>query len=69
MIGLLVLASLSSCHQQFSDQDHQDLSANQVPLSRSFELSAPETIEWEIVNPDSIPSPKTYPLDLNKLPS
>ena len=68
IIGIFVLASLSSCNQQFSKQDDQDLSANQVPISRSFELTTPKTIEWEMVNPDSIPPPRTSPLDIDKLP-
>jgi signal transduction histidine kinase/ligand-binding sensor domain-containing protein len=46
----------------------QDPTAFKVPVTRSFELSAPQSIEWEVVDPDSIPAPKTYPLDIDKLP-
>jgi len=69
IIGIFVLASFSSCNQQFSMQDDQDLSANQVPITSSFELTTPKTIEWEMVNPDSIPPPRTYPLDIDQLPA
>ncbi len=68
IIGIIIFAALSSCNQRARDLHDQDPTAFKVPVTRSFELSAPQSIEWEVVDPDSIPAPKTYPLDIDKLP-
>ncbi len=67
-IGILILTGLFSCNQHAGDQNGQDPTAFKVPVTRSFELTAPQSIEWEIVDADSIPPPRSYPLDIDKLP-
>jgi len=68
-IGIIILSALSSCNQPARDLHDQDPTAFKTPVTKSYELTAPQAIEWEIVDTDSIPPPRTYPLDIDQLPA
>ncbi|MCB2219041.1 MAG: hypothetical protein KQI35_01510 [Bacteroidetes bacterium] len=69
IIGIILIAALTSCKQNLRNHDDQDPTAYKAPVTSSFEFTAPEPIEWEIVDPEDIPPPRTYPLDMDKMPS
>jgi len=69
IISIFLFAALTSCKQDLRNHDEQDPTAQKVPVTSSFEFTAPQQIDWEIVDPEDIPPPKTYPLDIDKMPS
>ncbi len=68
IISIFLFAALTSCKQDLRNHDDQDPTAHKAPVTSSFKLTAPQQIDWEIVDPEDIPPPRTYPLDIDKLP-
>jgi len=69
IISIFLFAALFSCKQQLRNRDDQDPTTYKTPVTSSFEFVAPKPIEWEIVDPNDIPPPQSYPLDIDKMPS
>jgi ligand-binding sensor domain-containing protein len=46
-----------------------DPTAYRPPVTKPLELTEPQPIEWEIIDPDSIPPPTSATLDIDKLPA
>ena len=66
---MLLGSFLSSCRDGQNQSNGSDPTVYKTPVTKPFEYTEPKQIEWEITDPDSIAPPKTYPLDIDKLPS
>ncbi|MEN2284534.1 hypothetical protein AAGF08_20480, partial [Algoriphagus sp. SE2] len=58
-----------SCNDDVAKKRALDPKAFRAPVTNAFKLTEPKPIEWQVIDPDSIDIPQTYPLDIDKLPS
>jgi len=65
LIGTLAMA----CRNAQKESENPDPTAYRPPITKSFELTEPKQIEWEVTDPDRIAPPESYPLDIDQLPS
>ncbi|WP_075352507.1 sensor histidine kinase [Algoriphagus marinus] len=58
-----------SCNDDEVQKGTLDPTAFRAPVTNAFKLTDPKPIEWQVIDPDSIDIPQTYPLDIDKIPS
>lgn len=58
-----------SCNDDKVQKGTLDPTAFRAPITKAFEFTESKPIEWQVIDPDSIDLPQTYPLDIDKIPS
>ena len=58
-----------SCNDDKAQKGALDPTAFRAPVTNAFKLTEPKPIEWQVIDPDSIDLPQTYPLDIDNIPS
>ncbi|MBN3520996.1 hypothetical protein JYB62_13385 [Algoriphagus lutimaris] len=58
-----------SCNDDKVQKGALDPTSFRTPITKAFEYTETKPIEWQVVDPDSIDLPQTYPLDIGKIPS
>lgn len=66
---IIVVLALLACDQTHDRPENSSASAEVNQQTKPFSFSEEKEIVWEEVDPKAIKPPKTYSLDLNKLPS
>ncbi|TPV32759.1 GHKL domain-containing protein [Paucihalobacter ruber] len=67
-LSLLAAVIMASCDDN-TQKGALDPTAFRAPVTKAFEFTEAKPIEWQVVDPDSIDLPQTYPLDIDKMPS
>ena len=68
-LSLLTAIFAISCSDNEVQKGALDPTSFQTPVTKVFEFTEPKPIEWQVIDPDSIDLPQTYPLDIDKMPS
>jgi signal transduction histidine kinase/ligand-binding sensor domain-containing protein len=58
-----------SCNDDKAQKGALDPTAFRAPVTKAFEFTESKPIEWQVIDPDSIDLPQTYPLDIDNIPS
>jgi signal transduction histidine kinase/ligand-binding sensor domain-containing protein len=69
LLSFLTAVFTVSCNDDEVQKGALDPTAFRAPITNAFKLTEPKPIEWQVINPDSIDLPQTYPLDIDKIPS
>jgi signal transduction histidine kinase/ligand-binding sensor domain-containing protein len=67
-LSLLAAVIMASCDDN-AQKGALDPTAFRAPVTKTFEFTEAKPIEWQVVDPDSIDLPQTYPLDIDNIPS
>ena len=68
-LSFLTAVFTVSCNDDDVQKGALDPTAFRAPITNTFKLTEPKPIEWQVIDPDSIDLPQTYPLDIDKIPS
>ncbi|MCZ4410067.1 ATP-binding protein [Cryomorphaceae bacterium 1068] len=68
-LSILTAVFAVSCNDDEAEKRALDPTAFRAPVTSTFKLTEPIPIEWQVIDPDSIDPPQTYPLDIDKIPS
>ncbi|TFG75654.1 MAG: hypothetical protein E4H26_05750, partial [Flavobacteriales bacterium] len=66
---LFIGCCITSCRQGRDQENAADRSAFKAPVTKPLQLTEAQEIEWEVIPADSVPSPLTYTLDVETLPT
>jgi signal transduction histidine kinase/ligand-binding sensor domain-containing protein len=58
-----------SCNDDEVQKGALDPTSFRTPITKAFDYTETKPIEWQVIDPDSIDLPQTYPLDIDKMPS
>lgn len=67
-LSLIAAVIMVSCDDN-AQKSALDPTAFRAPVTKAFEYTEAKPIEWQVIDPDSIDLPQTYPLDIDKMPS
>jgi hypothetical protein len=68
-LSFLAAVLTVSCDDDDVQKSALDPTAFRAPITKAFAFTEAEPIEWQVIDPDSIDLPQTYPLDIDKMPS
>jgi len=68
-ISFLTAIFTVSCSDDKAQKGTLDPTSFRAPITKAFEFTESKPIEWQVIDPDSIDLPQTYPLDIDKIPS
>ena len=68
-LSFLMAVFAVSCNDDEVQKGALDATSFRTPVTKAFEFTEIKPIEWQVIDPDSIDLPQTYPLDIDKMPS